>query len=62
MSPNVSLFQTNKVAEFSCCGGDERGVGLCRAATQAVVEMTNNQLFVAKGMQAKQKRHGIAST
>jgi hypothetical protein len=62
MSPNLSLVETNKVAEFSCCRRDERRISLCRAAAQAVVEMTNNELLVTEGMKAKQECHRIAST
>ena len=53
VTPHVSLFKTKEASESSCGGRDERGVSPCGAAAQAVVQMTNDQLLVTKGVQAK---------
>lgn len=37
MTPHVSLLKTKEASESSCGGRDERGVGFCGAAAQAVV-------------------------
>ncbi len=50
---NVSLSKIKRITEFSCRGRDKRGIDICRCVTEAMVQMTDDKLAVAKRAQAK---------
>jgi hypothetical protein len=54
---NVSLSKIKRITEFSCGGRDERAIDICRSATEAVVQMTDDNLAVTQRAQAKQECH-----